>query len=417
MELCSVCRIRRPGKCGTIGRNSRLHLLGGPVDNDLRMPVALAEVSITHELLSRVAPAPDYLREKLALQDLAQQMADNPEGLLPHLVQQAMDICDADSSGISVLEGDVFRWLGLAGKLSVFEGATTPRDFSPCGVCIDQRSAVLMERPERLYRWIADANITVPEVLLVPLLVNGTTPIGTLWIVAHEGQHFDRGHERVMTELATFTGIALRMVQSDIRLKKALDEQETLAKEMSHRVKNLFAITDSMIRLTSRSVTTKEEMTESLSGRLHALANAHGLVRRSFSLTATTKGVELGELINAILRPYRKPILSGGAVHLGEHATNSIALVFHELATNAAKYGALSSDHGSIDVAWSVEDGKLDLEWRERSGHDIQSPAKKGFGSTLVETTISGHGGTLDREWSPQGLIVRIKIPTDRLAR
>jgi two-component sensor histidine kinase len=207
------------------------------------------------------------------------------------------------------------------------------------------------------------------------------------------------------------------MVQSDIRLKKALDEQETLAKEMSHRVKNLFAITDSMIRLTSRSVQTKEEMTESLSGRLHALSDAHGLVRRSFSSTVTTEGVELSELIGTILRPYRTPNLSGGTVHLGEHATNSIALVFHELATNAAKYGALSSDHGSIDVEWKVAEGHLDLEWRERSGHGIQPPAKKGFGSTLVENTIAGHGGTLDRDWSPQGLIVSIKIPTDRLAR
>jgi two-component sensor histidine kinase len=274
-----------------------------------------------------------------------------------------------------------------------------------------------MERPERIYGWIAEANITVPEVLLVPLLVNAATPIGTLWIVAHEQQHFNRGHERVMTELATFTGIALRMVQSDTRLKNALEEQETLAKEMSHRIKNLFALTDSMIRLCSRNAQTKEEMTESLTGRLHALSDAHGLVRRSFSSTATPIGVELNELISTILRPYRAPHLSGCAVHLGEQATSSIALVFHELATNAAKYGALSRDKGSIDVRWKVENGNLDLEWREQSDRDVRPPSKKGFGSTLVENTIARHGGTIDRDWSSQGLIARIKIPTDRLTR
>src|SRR5262249_40015842 len=143
------------------------------------------------------------------------------------------------------LEGSEFRWLGLAGKLAVFEGATTPRDFSPCGICIDNRSAILMERPERVYGWIADANITVPEVLLVPLLAHDEGPIGTLWIVADEGQPFNRGHERVMTELAAFTSVALRMVQSEKRLKKALEDQETLTKEMGHRIKNLFAITES----------------------------------------------------------------------------------------------------------------------------------------------------------------------------
>ena len=81
------------------------------------------------------------------------------------LVQLAMEICGADSAGISVLEGEIFRWFNLKGKLSVFEGATTPRNFSPCGVCLDRNAVVLMERPERVYTWISDAKITVPEVL------------------------------------------------------------------------------------------------------------------------------------------------------------------------------------------------------------------------------------------------------------
>lgn len=381
------------------------------------MPPAVAEVSITHELLRRPCAAPDYLREKVALQDLAQQMAHHPEALLPRLVKQALEICDVDAAGISVLEGDVFRWLGLAGKLAVFEGTTTPRDFSPCGICIDSRSAILMERPERVYGWIADANITVPEVLLVPLLVDGGTPIGTLWIVAQENQHFDSGHERAMTELAAFTGIALRMVQSDLRLKRALEEQETLTKEMSHRVKNLFAITDSMLRLTSRTAQTKEEMAENLAGRLHALSEAHGLVRKSFSRAEQAHGVELGELTRAILRPYCAPHVEGAPIDLGEHATNSIALILHELATNAAKYGALSVDHGSVSVTWEVAKENLHLRWREDNGPEISPPTKKGFGSALVGRTIAGHGGTLDYAWFPRGLTAHIRIPIGEVGR
>ena len=376
----------------------------------------MAEVSITHELLRRPAPAPDYLREKIALQDLADQMANHPEELLPHLVKQAMEICETDSAGISVLEGTVFRWLGLAGKLAAFEGATTPRDFSPCGICIDHRGAILMERPERVYGWIADANITVPEVLLVPLLAHAGAPIGTLWIVAHDGQHFNAGHERVMTELASFTSIALRMVQSERQLKKALDEQETLAREMSHRIKNLFAITDSMIRMAARGHHTKQEMADGLIGRIHALSDAHGLVRQSFSLNSVSKRVEFDELIRTILSPHRTPTLSGPDIRLGERATNSIALVLHELATNAAKYGALSVDDGAVDIAWRVENETLDLTWREANGPALTAPAKKGFGSTLVERTIRGYGGTLDHDWSPRGLTVRIRLPIDSLA-
>jgi two-component sensor histidine kinase len=387
------------------------------VPSDIRMSPTVAEVSITHELLRRPCPAPDYLREKLALQDLAQEMADHPEGLLPRLVKQALEICDADSGGISVLEGDVFRWLGLAGQLAAFEGATTPRNFSPCGVCIDSRCAILMERPERVYGWIADAGITVPEVLLVPLLVKGGTPIGTLWIVAREGQHFNGGHERVMSELAAFTGIALRMVQSDLQLKKALEEQETLTKEMGHRVKNVFAITDSMLRLTSRNARSKEELTENLTGRLHALAEAHGLVRKSFDPIAAAQGVALADLTKAILRPYCSPHIEGATLRLGEHATNSVALILHELATNAAKYGALSVEDGVVSVAWDVDRGILHLRWREDNGPEIRPPAKKGFGSALVENTIAAHGGTLEHTWLPRGLEALIKIPMDRLAR
>jgi two-component sensor histidine kinase len=381
----------------------------------IELPLRVAEVSITHELLRRAAPAPDYLREKLALQDLALQMANHPEQLLPHLVQQAMDICEAAAAGISVLEGADFRWLALAGTLAPFEGTKTPRDFSPCGVCIDQRGAVLMEHPERVYGWIAAAGLTLPEVLLVPLLAQGAAPIGTLWIVAHEGRHFNSGHERVMTELAAFTSVALRMVQSELRLKRALEEQEILAREMSHRIKNLFAITEGAIRMTARGTQSKEEMTEQLTGRIRALADAHGLVHESFSANCVAKRVELGELIRTILRPYRAPALSGGHMPLGEHATNGIALVLHELATNAAKYGALSVDDGTIEIAWGGQGDELNLVWREQNGPALEPPAKKGFGSTLMERTILNFGGKLAHDWSPRGLTVRISIPMDRL--
>jgi two-component sensor histidine kinase len=106
-----------------------------------------------------------------------------------------------------------------------------------------------------------------------------------------------------MTELAGFVGVALRMVQTEKQLTAALEKQETLTREMSHRVKNLFAITDAMIRMTSRTSSTKEEMTVRLSGRVHALANANALVRRSLG-HGGAPGVELSELLGKVLLPY-----------------------------------------------------------------------------------------------------------------
>lgn len=384
--------------------------------SNIHLPAAVAEVFITDELSRRQSAIPDYLREKLAIQDLARHMADSPAEMLPRLVQLAMEICDADSAGVSVLEGAVFRWLGLKGKLSAFESATTPRDFSPCGVCIDYRAPILMERPERAYGWIADAKITVPEVLLVPLTIEGGELLGTLWVVAKDGSHFDAGHARVVSELATFTGIALRMIQADARLKKALAEQETLTREMSHRITNLFAIFDGMIRMTSRSAQTKQDLAQTLSGRVSALANANALVRRSLDPHAETK-VTLAEVIALVLRAHGEPILDGPEIILGEHAAQNLALVLHELATNAAKYGALSSAAGSLALSWGREEDALVLDWNESGGPEITAPSKTGFGSTLLETTISRHHGTIERDWAKDGLKVRIRLPLADLAR
>ncbi|MBA3448831.1 MAG: GAF domain-containing protein [Pseudaminobacter sp.] len=210
------------------------------------------EVFITHELATRPATMADFLKEKEALQQLAAGMVERPDAVLPEFVALAMEMCDGVSAGLSLFEqgsgAGVFRWQHVVGMLAAFDGATTPRHYSPCGITLDHRGPVLTRHSETLYAWIADAGIVLPEVLLVPLYIGGDAPLGTLWIVSDDEGHFHSGHARIASELATFVGIALHIQQTDQRLRKALDEQETLARETSHRVKNIFALTDSMIR-------------------------------------------------------------------------------------------------------------------------------------------------------------------------
>ena len=382
------------------------------------VPTAIAEVFITDRLANRPETPPDYLREKLAIQDLANEMADHPGDVLPRLVKIAMEICDANSAGVSVLDADakVFRWRGLQGVLSVFEGATTPRGNSPCGLCLDQQGAVLMQHPELAYDWIRDADIVVPELLLVPLFIKGGTHLGTLWVVAREGCTFDSGHVRVLTELATFTGIALRMIQSEENLKQSLDEQATLTKEISHRVKNVFAIANGLIRVTARNSATKEQLAESLTGRLQALADAHALVRRSFSEAGNGQNISLQDILARILLPYGSHFEIGGPdIRLGEHATNNVALVFHELATNAAKHGALSLDDGLVSVHWTQDKDGIVVDWLETGGPAANTPGKQGFGSTLVKSTLASLGAEITHHWDIDGLRVVITAPLAKL--
>jgi two-component sensor histidine kinase len=342
---------------------------------------SIADVYITDELDRRPEKKADYLREKLALQDLAARMADQPEHVLPRFVDLAMEMTDGVSAGLSLYEEKpapgVFRWRFLRGLLSPFENATTPRDFSPCGITLDRNAPVLSLHPERVYNWISDADIVVPEVLLVPLYLGGTSPLGTLWIVSNEEGHFDRGHARAMTELASFVGIALRMLKTEQRLKDALEEQETLTKEMSHRVKNLFAVSAGIVRASEKAASTPAEMSRIVSGRLEALAEANALIRRNFSDKAAAERVDLAELVEKIMSPHASPAqrehftARGPQISLGERATNGLALVLHELATNAAKYGAFKSEDGVVELSWRADDGWLAIEWAECNGPPI----------------------------------------------
>ncbi|WP_233860375.1 GAF domain-containing protein, partial [Paraburkholderia sp. HD33-4] len=247
------------------------------------------DLYITPELHRRVPREVDHLGEKLALQDIGAQMLDHPDQVLPKLVERAMQMTGASSAGISALDledgaAGVFRWRDLRGELARFEGATTPRNYSPCGVCLDRFEPTLTRRPERYYSWIAEAGAVCPEVLLVPLYVANGQPLGTLWIVAKKEGQFDSGHARIMRELASFVGIALAMQQSQDRLRAALANQEMVAREMEHRVNNVFQIVDAMIQIGKRSATSTVDFADTLSGRLHALAASHSLVRQGFGL-------------------------------------------------------------------------------------------------------------------------------------
>src|SRR5579862_2528254 len=191
-----------------------------------------ADLYITSELARRRQKTADPLEEKRALQDLAARMLDQPEEVLPRFVELAMEMTGGMSAGLSLYEPEpapgVFRWRHLKGALAPFENATTPRNYSPCGITLDENRPVLSNHPERYYSWISDAGIVVPEVLLVPLRLGGTEPLGTLWIVAEKEGHFDLGHARIATELGSFVGAALKMIENKRHLETALEEQETL---------------------------------------------------------------------------------------------------------------------------------------------------------------------------------------------
>jgi two-component sensor histidine kinase len=387
---------------------------------------ALEGVFITGELARRPERPPDYKREKDALRELLAQMASAPELVLPRFVALAMELTGGSSAGISILEHEpspgVFRWRYLHGGLAPFENATTPRDDSPCGVTLDRRAPVLARHPEEAYSWIAEFDLVIPEVLLVPIYVGTERAFGTLWIVADEAEHFRQEDARLSVDLAEFIGTALRMLEAEAELREALREQELMAREMSHRVKNVFALVQSMVRLSAKGTDSAEVLAEALSGRLIAMAAAHGLVRRE---QVSGELVTLDSIFAAILKPYaakgsaesRRITLVGPSVQCGETAASGLALILHELATNAAKYGALASEEGQLEIEWKLKEESLQVMWRETGCALVgEQPPSIGFGTNLIDrTTKVQFGGTFERLWLAEGVACTISVPRQKL--
>jgi two-component sensor histidine kinase len=388
------------------------------------------EVFITEELAKRPAKRTDCQREKTAILDLAGRLADASSEVLPRFVELAMEMTGAVSAGLSVFdaerEPDVFRWKHLHGTLARFEGATTPRNNSPCGATLDANQPILVTHPERLYDWVAAENLVLPEVLLVPLAVGGGEPLGTLWVVADAKDHFDSGDAQALADVAEFLGTALLLRRREEQSRRALEEQETVAQEMSHRLKNLFAVTDGMIRGSARNAESPAAMANALSGRLHALANAHSLVRRKVSASgAILDEKDLGGIIRAVVSAHAvtsergaSPFhIEGPPVSCSDHASSGVALIIHELATNASKYGALRDGGGRITITWKTDEGMVRLQWSETGGPVINSaPTKTGFGSTLAQRTVKQFNGVLSRDWRPQGLSLTMTLSIALLA-
>ncbi len=214
----------------------------------------------------------------------------------------------------------------------------------------------------------------------------------------------------------------------DITDRRRYNEQQgLLLKEMDHRVKNLFAIIQGVVSLSARSALTVKDLATTILGRLSALSTAHRLIRSSEPGSATAESkMTVNELIRTILASHLdlaetsigvRATIEGPEVEISGASITSLALVIHELATNAAKYGALSTPDGRVDVRWFVENGCLQLSWAERDGPKISGPpAREGFGSQLARTSARGQlDGKLTFTWNPEGLTVHLSVAMERL--
>jgi PAS domain S-box-containing protein len=206
--------------------------------------------------------------------------------------------------------------------------------------------------------------------------------------------------------------------------KTATEARQALAREMSHRVKNLFAVASGLVSMTARSAKTPKDMADALRGRLGALSRAHELVRSALGGDeGASEATTLENLVQSVLSPYAtggdRLQVAGPPVPVGTNTVTNLALVLHELAANAAKYGSLSDSQGRLAIRWEIEGDEVRLAWDETGGPALAgAPGAEGFGSQLARRTVTGQlGGTMEPDWRAEGLRLAMTLSLERLAR
>ncbi len=180
--------------------------------------------------------------------------------------------------------------------------------------------------------------------------------------------------------------------------------RELAVEELAHRLKNKIATIQSIISFQLRD---SPETRDAILGRLTALSATDDLI-----LEAQGQGARLWEILSTELRPYEtsRVAIEGPAALLSPRLAMTMALLIHELATNSAKYGALSNATGRIAISWSLSGARLSLEWRERGGPIVTTPIHQGFGMRLLSRALQDYGGAVETAFEPTGLVCRLNV-------
>ena len=294
---------------------------------------------------------------------------------------------------------------------------------------------------QRLFGYTSEEAVGRSVTIIIPTDRHDEEPMILKRVRRDESHHYETVRQRkdgslvdisltvspIKDEKGEIVG-ASKIARDFTQLKRARERQELLLREMDHRVKNLFSVAISVLRLSGRSAGSVPELIESTSDRLSALARAHALTLSSGlrDIPHAAKPATLYSLLQAITAPHDVPgdtdaskfSVTGCDMEISGSAVSSLALLLNEFVTNATKYGALSTAAGRIRIQCTNHGETLGVIWTERGGPAVVSPTgDNGFGDLLVRTTIAGLGGEISRDWHPEGLVIRLSIPRERLTR
>jgi len=380
----------------------------------VNLPSGLSDLVIAErEILTRVAiggPLQDVLRDII----LTVEKPTNGEMLASVLL--------VSDDGLTLIEGAAPS-LPSSYNAAV-NGIPVAVGVGSCGTAAAKAQPVIVTDIETDPLWADYRDLAIGHGLRacwsMPILASDGKVLGTFANYYREAKQPSARDLEIISMVTRSTAIAIERHRNEQAKAKAEEVRLLLLRELNHRVKNIFALMDSLLYMSAKQATDVDDYARAVRGRLSALGRAHELVQPGLlenPETAESVDVPLSQVIDTILSPYTRDAsatirVTGPAdTKISARSITSMALILHELATNAAKYGALASAEGVLTVEWT-EDTTLHLVWSERGSTIIPAPKRSGFGSRLISTSIKGHfGGSIDFDWKQNGVDVRLSIP------
>jgi PAS domain S-box-containing protein len=261
-------------------------------------------------------------------------------------------------------------------------------------------------------------HLPVVSYLAVPVVSSSGQIHGGLFFGHDKPGVFTEDVEILVSAIAAQAAVAMDNARLHHAAQREIEERrkaeavkELLVHEIKHRVKNTLGTIQAMVMQTFRSADREEHAT--FVSRLHALSDAHDLLTQR-----NWQNANLQDVVERAVAPFnnggKRIVPSGPGVELSPSKALVIAMLLHELGTNAVKYGALSTDTGHVALTWQAapedNDQRLSMIWTESDGPEVKSPSRKGFGSRMIERALQAEGGSAKLEFEPRGLICRIEL-------
>lgn len=438
--------------------------------------IANTEVLPAHPVIAAALWNPperaQYLQaEVTAFCELSKILADDPRVALRRVVEIALRLCKAGSAGVSLLRSSAageatVHWEAISGALAVHEGSDATRDFSPCGLCLDAGTTILLSRPERVFTYLTGTRPSIVQDLIVPLYDSASQPLGTLWVAHHDStSRFSSDDARMMEQLAVQLILALKLLEqarehrhalalleshemerraltdalaeerrhrerseaAESGARQALEFKDVVIREVHHRVKNTIQMAASLLSLHARA-TPSEQVRCSLQasyGRLRLLAKVQELLSPS---AGSTQEVLLPTLFQALGDAQRQSFaemsdrvrlrITSDPLELSPDEAIPLALLANELITNAYKHAFPQGSVGEIVLSLSraAEPG-LVLHVSDNGVGMRPNGVETGLGLQLVRAFAAQLHGTLAFAESIDGTGTAVTLTLPRGAK